>query len=269
MRAAASVVAVTEPTADPRHARTRRRPSAWRVGTPLVAVVGGALFAVSAVNSEGADLRPGRYDDLPSLVQAEKNQTTALTRRVARLEADTDRMSKALGDREVSRYQERIQRLQDPAGLSTVTGPAVRVTLDDASPEVIEEAVADDPDTNRNDYVVHQQDIQAVVNAMWRAGAEAVTIQGQRVVTTTGIKCEGNSVTLHGVPYPPPYEIVGVGDRRTLDRALADDDYLEIYRSYARAPGGGVSWDVEGLDRYAAPGYSGLVDREYAQPLEG
>ena len=63
------------------------------------------------------------------------------------------------------------------------------------------------------DVVVHQQDIQAVVNAMWRAGAEAVTIQGQRVISTTGIKCDGNLVSLHGVPYYPPYEIVG--DRRS------------------------------------------------------
>ena len=52
---------------------------------------------------------------------------------------------------------------------------------------------------------MHQQDIQAVVNALWAGGAEAMTIQGQRVISTTGIKCVGNTVVLHGVPYSPPY----------------------------------------------------------------
>ena len=61
------------------------------------------------------------------------------------------------------------------------------MTLDDA-PEDVHAATEGDP----NDLVVHQQDIQAVANAMWNAGAEAVTIQGQRLISTTGIKCEGN-----------------------------------------------------------------------------
>ena len=83
----------------------------------------------------------------------------------------------------------------------------MQVTLDDATEEA-----PDAYDGDPNDLVVHQQDIQAVANAMWSAGAEAVTIQGQRLISTTGIKCEGNQVTLHGLPYSPPYVIVGIGD---------------------------------------------------------
>ena len=71
---------------------------------------------------------------------------------------------------------------------------------------------------------------------MWTGGAAAVTVQGQRVVTTTGIKCEGNSVQLHGVPYPQPYVIEAVGDQAELVRAIADDDYLQIYREQADDP---------------------------------
>ena len=115
---------------------------------------------------------------------------------------------------------------------------------------------------------MHQQDIQAVVNAMWRGGATAVTLQGQRVISTTGIKCEGNSVTLHGVPYSPPYEIVG--DRRDQDEILAsleDDAYLDVYREYAADPTGGVGYEVETLPRATAPAYEGLLDLTYATPM--
>lgn len=247
----------------------RPRPRAWRLGTPLVVAACGILFIVSAVNSQGTDLRAGRYTDLPSLVQAEKEQTESLTRRVSRLESDNAQLSSALGDRAVSRYQDEIEDLEDPAGLTPVTGEAMKVSLVDAEPEVIEAALAEDPEANPNDYVVHQQDIQAVANALWRAGAEAVTIQGQRLISTTGIKCEGNSVTLHGVPYSPPYEIVAVGDQRVLEQALEDDVALQIYRAYASAPGGGVGWDTEPLDDYTAPAFSGVLTLDYAEPIEG
>ena len=69
---------------------------------------------------------------------------------------------------------------------------------------------------------MHQQDIQAVVNALWAGGAEAMTIQGQRVVSTTGIKCVGNVVILHGVPYSPPYRISAIGP--TDDMLTVGDD---------------------------------------------
>ena len=57
-----------------------------------------------------------------------------------------------------------------------------------------------------------------MVNALWSGGAEAMTLQKQRVISTTGIKCVGNTVVLHGVPYAPPYEITAIGDLDALQR---------------------------------------------------
>ena len=107
----------------------------------------------------------------------------------------------------------------------------MQVTLDDATFEA-RAAYEGDP----NDLVVHQQDIQAVANAMWNAGAVAVTIQGQRLISTTGIKCEGNQVTLHGLPYSPPYVIVGIGDPARLEAELTTDPILATYRDYTDDP---------------------------------
>ncbi|WP_454226716.1 DUF881 domain-containing protein [Propioniciclava flava] len=64
--------------------------------------------------------------------------------------------------------------------------------------------------------VVHQQDIQVVINALWASGAEAVTVQGQRIGARTGIKCVGNTVVVHGVPYAPPDVISAIGDHARL-----------------------------------------------------
>ena len=122
-------------------------------------------------------------------------------------------------------------------------------------------------DDNPNDLVVHQQDIQAVANAMWNAGAVAVTIQGQRLISTTGIKCEGNQVTLHGLPYSPPYVIVGIGDPAAIEAELITDPMLATYRDYTTIPGGGVSWDMTALESAVAPAYEGLLDLTYATPI--
>ena len=238
----------------------RRR--VWRVATPVVVLLSGALFAVSAEQSDGLDLRAGRLTDLASVVRAERDEAGDLTAQVATLNAEVEALSTRLGDRSVSRVQDEIATLVDPAGLTEKTGSAVQVTLDDAS---IDARLTYEGDPN--DLVVHQQDIQAVANAMWNAGAVAVTIQGQRLISTTGIKCEGNQVTLHGLPYSPPYVIVGIGDQARLASELITDPILALYRDYTTVPGGGVSWDMTALDSATAPPYTGLLDLTYATPI--
>ncbi len=222
----------------------------------------GGLFVVSAHNSQGTDLRPGRYTDLASLVGSEARDYQALQQRVKDLNADVDTLTRSVRDTEVQRYQKRIQKLEDPAGLVPRTGPGVTVTLSDAPEEVINSTTRD-----LNYLVVHQQDIQAVVNAMWKAGAEAVTVQGQRVVTTTGIKCEGNAVQLQGVPYSQPYVISAVGDQAALLSEIEDDSYLKVYREQAADPSISVGWDLQLEDSITAPAYDGLLDLNYAKPL--
>jgi uncharacterized protein YlxW (UPF0749 family) len=118
-----------------------------------------------------------------------------------------------------------------------------------------------------NLLVVHQQDIQAVVNAMWAGGASAITIAGERIITTTGIKCEGNSVQLQGVPYPQPYEIQAVGDPDAITAALEEDPAVSGYIEDAADPSIQVGWDLEEEEHVEAPAYEGLQDLTYAKPL--
>jgi len=235
------------------------------VGTPLVVLISGGLFAVSAANSEGTDLRPGRYTDLASLVQAEADAYDELQSRVAAVKAEVDRLTEDVDDVGVNRLRGRIEELRDPAGMEPREGPGVTVTLSDAPQDLLEQASSKDLDPNL--LVVHQQDIQAVVNAMWAAGATAVTIEGQRLITTTGIKCEGNAVQLQGVPYPQPYEIQAVGDPAAIAAALVADPAVAAYREDAEDPDLQVGWDLELEDHVEAPAYSGLTDVSYAKPL--
>jgi uncharacterized protein YlxW (UPF0749 family) len=253
----------SEPRADDTASERPRRPwGRWRIGTPVVVLLCGALFVVSATNSEGTDLRPGRYKDLAALTDSESEEYAALQQRVADLNAQVGQLTSSVNDRIVHRFNRHIEHLEDPAGLTPRTGPGVTVTLSDAPEEVINSTSQD-----LKLLVVHQQDIQAVVNAMWVGGAKAVTVQGQRLVTTTGIKCEGNAVQLQGVPYPQPYVIEAVGNQADLLRAIAADDYLQIYREQAAIPDISVGWDLQPRSQVTAPAYDGLLDLSYAEPL--
>ena len=242
--------------------RSRWRSPGWPMGTLAVALVSGGLFVVSAQSSEGTDLRPGRYDDLATLTDSEADRAANLKAEVADLTQQVQDLTDQVQDEDVQRYQRQVAALEDPAGLKPRKGPGVVVTLSDAPDEVIDAAPGD-----KNLLVVHQQDIEAVVNAMWQGGARAVVLQGQRVVSTTGIKCEGNSVVIQGVPYPQPYVIEAVGDVGSLSSAIADDDYLKIYRAQADDPNIDVGWDLDMKDELTAPAYDGLLDLSYATPV--
>lgn len=236
--------------------------SPWRYGTPAVVLVCGALFVVSAENSEGTDLRPGRYTDLARFAATEAERYQRLQDRVTALTAEVETLTEQVDDTNVARFRRQVDTLQDPAGLTPRRGPGLRITLADAPEEIIE-ATEGDP----NLLVVHQQDIQAVVNALWRGGAEAVTVEGQRVISTTGIKCSGPTVQLQGVPYPQPFEIEAVGDIVELTRALEEDDYVSLYRDQAADPDIAIGWSMEPSSDIEAPAFEGLLDLSYAEPI--
>ncbi|MGA8210071.1 MAG: DUF881 domain-containing protein [Nocardioidaceae bacterium] len=230
----------------------------WRLLGPAVFVVAGLLFITSMVSSGGTDLRAGRYTDLQGLATAEARDLAALNARSAALSAEVQQLSESLALPGDDRARASVERLSVPAGLAPVTGPGVTVTLDDAP-----ESALDAAGSNVSDLIVHQQDIQAVANALWSGGAEAMTLQGQRVIATTGIKCVGNTVVLHGVPYSPPYRITAVGPVSPMMSALASSPYIGLYLSLVPQ---GLGWDVREETSVRLPGYDGSTDLDYARP---
>ncbi|MEJ7796148.1 MAG: DUF881 domain-containing protein [Nocardioides sp.] len=234
----------------------------WRFGTPLVVIACGALFVTSAANSEGTDLRPGRYTDLGSLVAAENREYEQLEDRVRELTDEVDRLTGQVGDSKVTQLQADIEAMKQPAGLTPVAGPGLTITLSDAPADIINSSTQP-----IELLIVHQQDIQAVLNAMWKGGAEAVTLQGRRVVSTTGVKCEGNAVLIQGRAYPQPYTIVAIGNPAALEAAVLQDDYLGAYRRDASLPDVSVGFEMAAAGELEMPAYDGLTNLTYAEPI--
>lgn len=229
----------------------------WRLAVPLAGGAAGLLLVTSALSADGTELRSGTTD-LATLIEKRKDKVADRRDDAQALRNEIDTLSAAVNTKTVSRERKQISELAQPAGFTEVSGPGLRVTLSDAPRDV--EVAGLDP----NLLVVHQQDIQAFVNALWAGGAKAITLQGQRLISTIGIKCVGNTVVLDGVPYSPPYVVEAVGDVSSMYAGLNKSGAVQTYRDYADRYQLGLS--VESADSLVAPAYDNTVNLEYAEP---
>jgi uncharacterized protein YlxW (UPF0749 family) len=244
-----------------RHQDARSRSNFWwRVASPVAVAVAGMLFVTSAINANGTDLRGGRFNDLSSLVQERSSQVNDLRAQAAALQVSINELASQVDDQRVARLRRQLARMEPAVGLTPVSGPGLSVTLDDAPRN---QSVP--PAIGANALVVHQQDIQAVVNALWAGGAEAISLQGQRIIATTGIKCVGNTVVLHGVPYSPPYRIVAIGNQATMRAGLDASDYIDNYKQYVVRFG--LGYLVSLLPHVELPAYGESPDLNYAHAI--
>ncbi len=146
--------------------------------------------------------------------------------------------------------------------LAAVSGPGLSVTLDDSP---LREQAANDPQ-HVDAYVIHQQDIEAVVNALWAGGAESMMIMDQRVRPNTAVRCVGNTLLLEDKKYAPPYTVSAIGDVKSLQQALDDSPAISIYKDYVRVYG--LGWKVQTSDKLEFPQASAQLSQlKYATAI--
>lgn len=204
-----------------------------RLTTFAICALAGLMVTVGAIAARGEDLRADRAADLRQTVAAQIERNEQLLAEIEQLRADVERLRERTGT--AGQLDPELGEAGLEASTLPVAGPAMRVVLTDAPADVAPAGVSDDA------LVVHQQDIQAVINALWAGGAEAMAVQGQRIIATTGIKCVGNSVVLHGIPYAPPYVIEAIGPQDQMEAALEAAPAVGIYKQYVEAYGLGYA----------------------------
>ncbi|HET7668427.1 MAG TPA: DUF881 domain-containing protein, partial [Mycobacterium sp.] len=147
------------------------------------------------------------------------------------------------------------------AGLDPMRGPGLVVTLNDAQ----RDAEGRFPrDATPDDLVVHQQDIEAVLNALWSAGAEGIQMQDQRIIGTSAPRCVGNTLLLNGRTYSPPYVITAIGDAPAMQAALAAAPLVTLYKQYVVRFGLGYTEQPSAAVQLV--GHSEPVRMRYAKP---
>lgn len=253
---------------------TKRRQGSIRVVDPIqpfkarpslmaVFVVLGFVVAVSfntyALSSAG---RSGRSADLAGIVEQMEAQQAALTDEIAGRRATLDALERSAAEESGERtsFTNEAESTRAAAGLTQVTGPGVVVTLDDAA--VV--PAGDDP----NRYIIHDFDIAAVVNALLAGGAEAVEVNGQRIIATTAIRCAGTTILVNQTRLGAPYVVAAIGDAGRMSEALEADivagELLGNYRIQY-----GLDIRLEKKTSLTVAAYAGGLRPKYATPVEG
>ena len=204
-------------------------PSPWRIGVPVVCLLAGLLLGATHGVSRGGEIRRSDAPRLVDLVRSERSAVENLTTERDQLANTIDSTHGRSPDAALAAMQRRSAELAADAGLDPVHGPGLTVTLNDAQ----RDANGRFPrDASPDDLVVHQQDIQAVLNALWSAGAEAIQMQDQRIIATSVPRCVGNTLLLNGRTYSPPYRVTAIGDAAAMQAALAAAPLVILYKQY-------------------------------------
>jgi uncharacterized protein YlxW (UPF0749 family) len=157
-------------------------------------------------------------------------------------------------------FSEELESVRALAGLTQLRGPGVEVVLDDAS------QVPSGVDPNA--CLIHDYDLAATVNALLVGGAEAVSINDERILPITAVRCAGNTILVNSTRVGAPYTVRAIGDPEELESALREDEAAgPVLESYPQAYG--LQAKVERRDEMVLPAYRGRLRAEYAAPLGG
>jgi uncharacterized protein YlxW (UPF0749 family) len=225
--------------------RWQRTPSSLLLLVVLVVV--GLVSGVAGVQQRKSAHASGQVRrDLVTDVRQQTRDTDALATRAEGLRKQVaDLRDRGLGeDAAGRRLAEQISALELASGQTPVSGPGLQVTLRDA-----QGADAGDG-TGRGgqlgDGRIYDRDLQDLANALWAVGAEAISINGQRLTATTAIRSAGEAVLVDFRPLSPPYVVRAIGDVDAMEPAFADSPTARRFATYTSLYGLGFAVRREG-----------------------
>jgi uncharacterized protein YlxW (UPF0749 family) len=237
------------------------RLSAWGALVPVVALLAGLLFATSGRTAHGTDLRAGEVTELSELIDQRNAVIADQADQLGELQRQVERLTEQAASRngDVAAVQSAGDTGALSAALVPLTGPGVEITLDDAPAR---------PDgslpgnARPDDVVIHQSDVQAVVNAVWAAAADGVAIMDERLIATSAVRCVGNTLLLQGRTYSPPFVITAIADASAVRAQLAASPQVAVFQQAVEAFG--LTFTVLERPVVELPAYDEPLDLEYA-----
>jgi uncharacterized protein YlxW (UPF0749 family) len=219
----------------------------WAIA--FVCVILGIMLAVQfrTTNDIKASLGYQRMEDLTLQLSKTEKERAKLQDELSKLRGQ---MAKGEGG------TAELERVRMEAGQTSVTGPGVSVVLDDSKR-------TRQPGENPNLYLIHDDDLLKVINELRAAGAEAISINEQRLLATSEIRCAGPTLSVNNTRSAPPYEIRAIGNPQTLENSLKmRGGVIETLQFW------GIQVSVKRHDALMIPGYKGTYKFEYAKPVK-
>ncbi|WP_346354576.1 DUF881 domain-containing protein [Azotosporobacter soli] len=183
-----------------------------------------------------------------------------LSQRLSQTEKERDSLLKQVNELRKASVPEtavkEAEMLKMGAGVLPVEGKGVIITIDDSKR-------VSKPGENPNLYLIHDDDILKVINELWASGAEAASINEQRLIATSEIRCAGPTLSVNNTRYSPPYEIRAIGEPQTLETALKmRGGVIETLQFW------GIQVSVKQQELIKIPGYKGPFRFEHAKAVK-
>ncbi|MGB9867275.1 MAG: DUF881 domain-containing protein [Bacillota bacterium] len=195
-----------------------------------------------------------RTEELVARLQNSEKEREALAKEVVELRNRVAEL--ASGADTIKALSSELENLRVAAGLVDLKGPGVTVVMEDSKR-------APKPGEDPNAFLIHDDDVLRVINELRASGAEAISVNGQRVTARTEIRCVGPTISVNGVRLSPPIVINAIGNADTMEAAL-------------KMRGGVIDavavWGIEVVVKKEAevtvPAYKGSLKFEYARPVK-
>lgn len=204
----------------------------------------------STVSGESSELK----DEVLKWKEKYDNATTDLEN--AEKELAKIREKSSQNDETASAKEQAITLNNNLLGLTDVEGKGIELTVKD-DPDATRETISAIDDISK--HIVHDGDLRRIVNELKNAGAEAISINGQRIVGTTAITCIGNVIKINDEKVSSPFVIKAIGFPESLETALnRAGGYLEYMRE-----DGGIVTSIKKLDKVEISKYTGVITSKY------
>lgn len=220
----------------------------------------GICVQLKTVNNNGSTVSSNQeLNELKDQVlkMKEKYDNTYVLLEAAQKELETTRNNVTNNDDELKALEEEIKKYNMLLGATEVEGQGATITIADANISSSVNSVID-----QSDLLVHDKDLLAVVNELKNAGAEAIEINGQRIVNTSAITCEGNVISVNGQKISSTFTINAIGLSTRLATLKRPGGYLErLEESY-------IKTTFTRADKITISKYTGITNFKYAKTKE-
>lgn len=221
----------------------------------VLALVGFLTLVASNGVKQAKRGAESRRAGLVKLIHARQDEVDSLGKQLVRLRTDVATARRRLSTDSADEAR-RLRDVQTWAGTTPMAGPGLEIRLSDSRR-------AAKTESDRESLSVHDVDLQLVVNALWAAGAEAVAVNGQRLVSTSPIRAAGETITVNFRPLVPPYKVEAIGaDRQEFERSAVAQHFRQWVTDY------GLGFSLRSKKKVVVPAYAGALQLSSARPAD-
>lgn len=202
----------------------------------------------NAVSTVGQTSKENKLRDEVLVAKEQYDRTYSHLEQLEK-QLETARKESANRDENAEKNEAELKKINTYLGLNDVVGEGITITIKDNTGGNVLTASSD---------IIHDSDLRAIVNELKNSGAEAISINGQRIVQSSAITCVGSVIQINGVKVGSPFEIKAIGNQSVLLGVDRPGSYLDYMKEGSMIP-----YEIKKSNSVEIPKYNGVLTNKY------